>query len=338
MYRQEPPFSIQVESTEGCNLRCSFCGLNGIRPKHNVRTDDRYMTPETAQRIAEQVAVAGWNPRIEFAMHGEPTLNPELHKLIGRFRRVLPDAYILLTTNGDPLRTHPMGFNAVVDRLFGFGVNTIALDNYRGMRVAPLFRAYMQERPGDLYEYPAQPEGNPHKRRPAYSRTVSIIADISVSTQGNHAHLSNHAGAAAPRNGDMAGKRCALPFRELSIRWDGNVALCCNDWRGVYKLGNVHDMTVEELWHSDAMYAARKYLLQGERTFFPCLGCDHRTYRTGLLPDKYGKQTYPLPTEEDDQAIVRALTGAPYTVPVRRPWEFHGRALPVLQPGEDNAQ
>ena len=28
---QEPPFCIQFELTEGCNLACSFCGIQGIR-------------------------------------------------------------------------------------------------------------------------------------------------------------------------------------------------------------------------------------------------------------------------------------------------------------------
>jgi len=30
---QTPPFSIQIEPTEGCNLGCSFCGLQGMKKK-----------------------------------------------------------------------------------------------------------------------------------------------------------------------------------------------------------------------------------------------------------------------------------------------------------------
>ena len=29
--KQQPPFCIQIELTEGCNLACSFCGIAGIR-------------------------------------------------------------------------------------------------------------------------------------------------------------------------------------------------------------------------------------------------------------------------------------------------------------------
>jgi len=30
-YYQDPPNSIQIELTEGCNLACSFCGIQAIR-------------------------------------------------------------------------------------------------------------------------------------------------------------------------------------------------------------------------------------------------------------------------------------------------------------------
>ena len=32
-YRQEAPFTILIEPTEGCNLGCSFCGLRGMRER-----------------------------------------------------------------------------------------------------------------------------------------------------------------------------------------------------------------------------------------------------------------------------------------------------------------
>ena len=30
---QQPPFTILIEPTEGCNLGCSFCCLRGMREK-----------------------------------------------------------------------------------------------------------------------------------------------------------------------------------------------------------------------------------------------------------------------------------------------------------------
>lgn len=337
VYRQAPPFCIQVESTEGCNLRCAFCGLNGIRPKHNVREDDRYLTPDLAELIALRIWEAGWTPRIEFAMHGEPTLNPFLPDIFARFRRVLPAHQLMLTTNGVPLQQHADGFDSAVDRLFAAGLNVLTLDNYRGLRVAPLARAYAAKRSIPQYEYPENTDGNPHKRRPVGTRIITVVRDISESSAGTHAHLSNHSGSAAPTNERAQGRRCALPFRELSIRWDGHIALCCNDWTGEFKLGSVKTMTLEQIWHHPALYAMRKYLIRGERTYRPCKGCDHLSYRPGLLPDPLGKEAadYPPPYIHDDAEVALALEGDPYTAPVLRPWELRGtlrRGLPVIQP------
>lgn len=320
MYRQAPPFAVQIEATEGCNLRCTFCGLNGIRGP-NVRSTDRYMLVDTAETIARDIARAGWHARIEFAMHGEPTLNPYLPYLILAFRDALPHASIMLTTNGVPLTKPAEDFSAKVEKLFAYGLNMLALDNYQGLQVAPLMRAWGAAHRIPVYEYPAEGAGNPNRRHDYRTRSISIVQDISVATQGTHATLNNHAGAAAPLNSRGQGKRCAKPFREMSIRWDGHVALCCNDWRGVFKVGDVNGRTVESIWHDPAMYAARKHLLRGERTFAPCQGCDALSYRPGLLPDQLGKETYPPADANDDELIQLATAGQPYTLPVLRPWE-----------------
>jgi radical SAM protein with 4Fe4S-binding SPASM domain len=111
----------------------------------------------------------------------------------------------------------------------------------------------------------------------------------------------------------------------MSIRWDGSVAICCNDWRGTYKAGNVVEDGLVEVWNSAAMDAARRKLYHGMRDFGPCKGCNATSYRVGLLPDKMGKVDLPKPTPRDRDLINRALAGKPYTVAVLRPWE--GRPL-----------
>src|SRR5688572_18125755 len=102
MRRQEPPFCVQIELVLGCNLQCGFCGLNGIqaRPNENLRP----MTVETAdlvaRRLAEAVREYGWNPRLEFARRGEPSMHPLLAEVIDVFRRQLPKLQIMVTSNG----------------------------------------------------------------------------------------------------------------------------------------------------------------------------------------------------------------------------------------------
>jgi radical SAM protein with 4Fe4S-binding SPASM domain len=40
---------------------------------------------------------------------------------------------------------------------------------------------------------------------------------------------------------------CLMPFDSFTIDYTGNVHICCHDWRGEIKIGNVWDLSLEEL-------------------------------------------------------------------------------------------
>ena len=316
---QEPPFCIQIELTEGCNLRCSFCGLQGIRAEgeKNYKT----MKPETLVACLSAVRDAGWKPRLEFAMHGEPTMHPDYVGMIRVAREHAPRSQIMMTSNGGGLLRRP-GPTANVLALFEVGLNILALDNYRGVGIVPKIENALLETDLTVYQYPANPDGNPHQRHnPRTTRFVSIVADIEESSKGTHATLTNHAGCGLPPLAEPLMKQCAKPFRELGIRWDGAVAMCCNDWRGMMKCGNVNDTPVDQIWQGSAMGAAREKLYAGQRDFGPCKVCDYTTYRNGLLPDNTGQVTVHRPDRQTEADIAAALRGKPYTEPRLREWE-----------------
>ena len=54
MREQTPPYSIQIELVEGCNLRCSFCGLQGIREEGSDKRF-KFMKVSDAVNIAKQI-------------------------------------------------------------------------------------------------------------------------------------------------------------------------------------------------------------------------------------------------------------------------------------------
>ena len=108
----------------------------------------------------------------------------------------------------------------------------------------------------------------------------------------------------------------------MSIRWDGNIAICCNDWVGEYKCGNIMKQPLDEIWQNEAFYSARQKLYYGMRDFGPCKGCDNTTLRNGLLPDRMGKKTLPGPDEYTDKHIEKALEGRPYTIRVKKVFDF----------------
>ena len=324
---QEPPFCIQVEMTEGCNLGCSFCGLqhirdngaNGPEGKNGKSSAMKFLTLENAETLAMRIAEAKWSPRIEFAMHGEPTMNPNFIEIIGLFRKHLPKASLQMTSNGGGL-LKGQGYASNINALMEIGLNILSLDNYDGIRIVDkILQGY--NGPYRVWKYPQEIAANPHRRRKPNEHDIVVIHDLEQATKGNHSVIYNHAAASFPPTEKAQGKRCVKPFRELSVRWDGNVAMCCNDWPGRYKIGNLLTTSIKELWLGEAFQAARQVLYHGERTFSPCKGCDYVGYRTGLLPDAKGKETLPKPDAATWAVVEKYTSGEPYTPRIKRPWD-----------------
>lgn len=323
---QEPPFCIQVEFSEGCNLMCSFCGIQGIREK--AGGPFKFMTNATAMNVADSIAKAGWTSRIEFAMHGEPTMNPDFINLVGVFRKFLPDNQLMMTSNGAGFMKDT---RERITAIFEAGLNILALDDYKNVRIVPKVLERLGLNPEDIrtefneipvLRYPeAGLEYSPHRRHGKRHRMILAIKDITEAEEGSHAVINNHAGCGAAPNDSKAGQRCAKPFRELGVRWDGKVAGCCVDWRGLYHIGHTQKTPIDELWNSEAFGAMRRKLYHGQRDFGPCKGCDHATYRLGLLPDKLGQDTLPKPGAYDAEIIRKALAPRPMAEVVLRPWE-----------------
>jgi MoaA/NifB/PqqE/SkfB family radical SAM enzyme len=332
MEKQPPPYCIQLELTEGCNLACSFCGIANIRKNGANGPDDirgknshpyKFLNWGAALVIAKAIKKAQqdhkWNPRIEMAMHGEPTMNPGYKDIVQVLRQHLPKTHLQMTTNGGGLLKGDLSQN--INDLMEAGLNVLLLDNYEGIKICDRVRQTYTG-PHPLFEYPLEKKANPHRRRKSTEHDIVVTQDILTASRGTHSMLNNHAGSAFPKNKRAENKRCAKVFREMSIRWDGNVAICCNDWPGHYRCGSALSCdSLEELWQSAPFLAARKKLYYGERDFGPCDGCDALSYRPGLLPDAKGKEKYDKSTEHDGEVIEHALSRGPFTLAVPRPWE-----------------
>lgn len=310
--RQTAPFTIQVEPTEGCNLGCKFCGLQGMRK--NGTKPWKFMTTAIAERIASEIARVGWKAKIVFAVHGEPTLNPDLLEIIKIFRSHLEGNIFHLYTNGINInKSENPGL--YLDKLFDAGVDDVLIDCYTKDSYAFI------EKVGDRNVVVLEP-GVPYYTT-KHERRILLVPPLD-DDKVNRAtrRLLNHAGAAAPLDKSFNNKRCALPFREMTIRWDGNVALCCNDFRGAYKIANIMELPIDELWQHPLFQAARIMLYNKDRNFVPCDGCNTVSLRVGFLPDPTGKEELPSITPKIRKTAESVFKKNGYLSDiVKREWE-----------------
>lgn len=312
---QHAPFSIQIEPTEGCNLGCSFCGLRGMRQKGTKPWN--FMTLATARLIANEIREAEWNSKIIFAMHGEPTLNPQLKNIIKIFRKQLPKSIFHLITNGYGIARAKDIKNELLC-LKAAGINHILLDNYSDNGDWKSIIEVASKHFDVEYLVTGVPMFSGVKRF-----RVLLIPPIRTEKINLVRNLANHCGAAFRLDYRHSMKRCTMPFRELSFRYNGKVALCCDDFRGEYPIGDIQGMNIVELWNHERFQAARIMLYNKSRTFKPCHGCTNVSMRVGLLPDPTGQDTLPSITPEVIK-IAKEVTkdNAPLSeIIVKRNWE-----------------
>ena len=314
-YIQHEPFLIEIEPTEGCNLGCHFCGLRGIRK--NGTKPWLHLTVENAKIIAEKIAKENWNSRIVFCGHGEPTLNKNLVEIIRVFREVLPKNPFCLITNGAGFKNGNFEIKKFLNEMEELQLNSFIMDVYSGN--------------GDwnvLDGIDREVVVIGHDKVPFnYTKLPMRVALYPMDMDSDHSilrSLSNHCGAAAPLDFNRKNTKCVKPFRELFIRWDGTVALCCDDFRGQYYVENaLNDISLKEIWNHPKFQAARIMLYNGKRTIKPCLGCSCPPVRAGLLPDPSAKDKNVMPevTEEIEKVFKSAYKEEGSTTIIRRKWE-----------------
>jgi radical SAM protein with 4Fe4S-binding SPASM domain len=70
-------------------------------------------------------------------------------------------------------------------------------------------------------------------------------------------------------------RTCRDFWERMTIYWNGDVALCCEDLDGAHILGNLKESTIREVWNGEKMRALKRLHRQKRFAELPlCAGCD----------------------------------------------------------------
>lgn len=235
---------VEIETINRCNGICSFCPVS----RGNDTRAEAYMTDELFGSIIDQLEEIGYTGRLALFSNNEPLLDERIVERARYARAHLPGARLHLFTNGTLLTIE--AFSGLMESL-----DEMVIDNYNQelKLIAPVKK---------IVEYCELHEE--YKGR------------VSVTLRKPHEILTSRGGDAPNRKDIMefADDTCVLPMKQLIIRPDGKVSLCCNDPLGKYTMGDLTKNRLLDVWYGKKFLRVRELLYEGRGKVGNCRYCD----------------------------------------------------------------
>jgi sulfatase maturation enzyme AslB (radical SAM superfamily) len=295
---KKPPKAVRIDPGGKCNFFCYFCPCNnsetGLSMRHQIMPLDLY------SRIIDGMSAFGPVDNLELYGYGEPLLNPALPEMIAYAKEKGAARRIGFTTNGfllrpelnqkladsgvDSIRISINGLNtAQYESACGVRLDfTAFLRNIADLRLRAKGRARLTAKIVDA-ALPAR-DGEAMFRQMFRHLTDSQIIEKVEPIWGDFsfAYVNNPHVSAVAYCGGAEGV-CSFPFTDMMVFANGDVGLCCSDWRHATKYGNAHDSSLPELWASEALARIRlDHLTKSRRDIPACRSCQRNGAR--LVP------------------------------------------------------
>ncbi|MHC1791203.1 radical SAM/SPASM domain-containing protein [Solidesulfovibrio sp.] len=272
----EFPLFLDLEVTNLCNLRCTFCATTHFPPTVKRGLID----PEIVYRLLDEGGSHGLYG-VKFNDRGEPLLHPELPSFV-RYAKQQGLVDVYFNTNAMLLTPEKSAalIEAGLDRI-SFSVEGTSADPYERLRVRGKFDTVLANirelrrlrdaagsaTPKIRVQSVLVPEIR--DRLDDYRRFWEPIADeVSV------LDYKEESDAAARLAHFAYPWACPQLWQRMTVWWDGTILPCNEDDQGRQALGNVKDMTIAQAWKDEKLEAMRRLHRQGQAHQLPaCDGC-----------------------------------------------------------------
>lgn len=244
-YKDVPLFNhIEIETINKCNGICSFCPVNVNK---DIR-EKKIMSWELFKKIISELKDLNYAGRISLFSNNEPMLDERIIELYRYAKENLTHAWFVMFTNGTLLTLNK--FRELIPFL-----DELIIDNYNAeLKLIPnskSIKLYCEE----------------HEK---------LREKVTIVLRKPDEILTSRGGDAPNRNTKVSygDETCILPFKQLIVRPDGKVSLCCNDPLGKNTLGNLAEESIEEVWYGERFKKVRKALWEGRKKWQHCFYCD----------------------------------------------------------------
>lgn len=256
---------VELNPTELCNLKCSFCPRSSGYPNRNL-----HMSTDTCKKIREHLDNSNYRNLVSITGRGEPTLTTDFDKILDILLGSDPQYRCYMYTNGKKLHL----YEDYIDRFWKVYVDVYKDD----------LTYYKQQ-----VEYYKQYKNVQVLYKP--DRGVSYIEcnnTINTKFSNRGGYLDEHP------TGSSVSHPCAFIFQKMFINWNGDYNLCCDDWKQQIVLSNVYEQSIEEYINNNKLLSKyRQHHLDGLRNKLNVCNNCNRSYKlkTKIHEDLLRSQT-----------------------------------------------
>lgn len=288
------PFSISIEPTTACNLRCPECpsGLRSFsRPTGNLRSDFFRKTIDDLHRDLSFLI---------FYFQGEPYINPDFLDMVQYASQ--RGIYTITSTNGHFLneenarRTIESGLDRLIISVDGSTQEVY--EQYRksgklevvlqGARNVVKWKKELKSKTPQLIFQFLVVRPNEHQIPEIYKLAEEIgIDEVRLKTaqiydyaQGNPLIPKQDRYSRYRKQADGSYRiknqllnHCWKLWHACVITWDGVVVPCCFDKDAKYRMGNLQEQSLREVWQQQPYREFRQQLMKGRDKIDICTNC-----------------------------------------------------------------
>ncbi len=261
------PRTVQIQTITGCNADCFFCPY-GSTQAHQPRGR---MPAKLFRALIDECARYPVR-RISPYLMNEPFLDPQLPERLRYIRRRLPRAKLVLTTNASMLRpesvdqllTRPVLVDALYISFQGIDAHGYELAMRGGVRFETTRRNvdYLIDRVRKLRTPRPQIWITMVKTsRVDWRKALDYWRSRGVRCKATQ--MDNRGGNLDEESLFPAGRfepntTCTRLFKQAYILVNGDMVLCCADYRREVILGNCADRSIFEIWNGEKAVRIRR--------------------------------------------------------------------------------
>lgn len=280
---QRKPRAVKIELSSLCNFRCKMCS-NAKSKVQSLMTDSDFAVAmaQLAQMHPAEIGVL---------FLGESTLHPKLPEIIKQLKHCTD--YVFLTTNG-LLVDRSLAQKLIISGLdsLKWSVNWWSEKTFADQTCVDkkcyskilsniaTMHALREEMKSKMRLYASvvtskeqDVQGLPYGQTEFLCKCVKPYVDeIVFNKMTNHGGVEDGKACSCISDGQIP---CPRLFNNMYIRSNLDVVCCCNGFTDDFKIGNLHESTLLELWNSQKMVSLRKKHIDGQLDGCVCTMSKH---------------------------------------------------------------